>query len=280
MVDYSQPYLYLCGWKAVSSIDLKTNEAQLYINTRRDFQTNMSSFLGQQFGNYRLVRRLGEGGFADVYLGQHVLIATQQAAIKILHLTDIDEQQFRQEAERTAALRHPHIVRLYDFNIQQGIPFLVLDYAPNGSLARHRGQQVPLDTIIQYLKHIAPALQYAHDNNVIHRDIKPDNILIGSQGELLISDFGIAVISKTGHTSLQTSYDVSGTPEYMAPETFQGKLEKASDQYAIGIMIYSWLCGKLPFTQGNFMQIGYQHTHEPVPLLREQVPGISLVLLC
>ncbi|HVB60079.1 MAG TPA: serine/threonine-protein kinase [Ktedonobacteraceae bacterium] len=230
----------------------------------------------QRFGNYRLVRRLGGGGFADVYLGQHVRITTQQAAIKILHLTDVDESQFQQEAERTASLRHPHIVRVYDFDIQQGTPFLVLDYAPNGSLAsKHKGQQLSLDTIVQYLKQIAPALQYAHDNNLIHRDIKPDNILVGSQGELLVSDFGIAVIAKTGRTSIQSTYNIGGTPYYMAPEMFRGKPEKASDQYSLGIMVYTWLCGRPPFIEGDFIQLGFQHTAEPVPLLHEQVPIIS-----
>jgi len=231
---------------------------------------------GQQFGNYRLVRRLGGGGFADVYLGQHVRITTQQAAIKILHLTDVDEQQFQQEAVSTASLRHPHIVRVYDFDIQQGTPFLVLDYAPNGSLAsKHRGQQLSLDTIIQYLKQIVPALQYAHDNNLIHRDIKPDNILVGSQGELLVSDFGIAVIAKTGRTSIQSTYNIGGTPYYMAPEMFRGKPEKASDQYSLGIMVYTWLCGHPPFIEGDFIQLGFQHAAEPVPSLFAQVSTIS-----
>ena len=231
---------------------------------------------GQQFGNYRLVRRLGGGGFADVYLGQHVRITTQQAAIKILHLTDVDEQQFQQEAVSTASLRHPNIVRVYDFDIQQGTPFLVLDYAPNGSLAsKHKGQQLSLDIIIQYLKQIASALQYAHDNNLIHRDIKPDNILVGSQSELLVSDFGIAVIAKTGRTSIQSTYNIGGTPYYMAPEMFRGKPEKASDQYSLGIMVYTWLCGHPPFTEGDFIQLGFQHAAEPVPSLHGQVSTIS-----
>mgnify|MGYP001247401551 CR=1 FL=1 len=236
----------------------------------------MRDINGQQFGNYRLIHRLGGGGFADVYLGQHVRISNQQAAIKILHLTNVDEQLFQQEAERTSALRHTHIVRLYDFDIQQGIPFLVLDYAPNGSLAsKHKGQRLPLSIIIEYVKQIACALQYAHDNNIIHRDIKPDNILVGLQDELLISDFGIAVISKTGYSSLQSSYNIGGTPYYMAPEAFRGKPEKASDQYSLGIMVYEWLCGKPPFTEGDFIQLGYQHTHEPAPALREMVPTLS-----
>ena len=235
----------------------------------------MANRIGQQFGSYRLARRLGGGGFAEVYLGQHVRVATQQAAIKILQLTNVDEQQFQQEAERTAVLHHPYIVQLYDFDIQEDIPFLVLQYAPNGSLARHEGQRLPLDIIIQYINQIASALQYAHDRNIVHRDIKPDNVLVGSQGELLVSDFGIAVISKTGRTSLQSNYNVGGTPFYMAPEMFRGKPEKASDQYALGVMVYEWLCGRRPFTEGNPIQLGYQHTHESAPLLRSLVPLIS-----
>jgi len=134
----------------------------------------------------------------------------------------------------------------------------VLEYAPQGSLARYQGQRLSLDTVLSYITQIAPALQYAHDNEVIHRDIKPDNILVGSQAELLISDFGIAVISKTGRTTVQSTYNTGGTPYYMAPEMFRGRPEKASDQYSLGIMVYEWLCGRRPFTEGDFIQLGYR----------------------
>src|SRR6266704_1069271 len=160
----------------------------------------MTNLIGRQLGNYRLIKLLGEGGFASVYLGQHVQIAAQKAAIKVLHLTQVNTHQFRQEAETIAALKHPHIVRLLDFALEQGTPFLVLDYAPNGSLrTRHAlGEQLPLATVMEYVTQIADALQYAHDtHHIIHRDIKPDNVLIDQHGTLLLSDFGIAVISKT-----------------------------------------------------------------------------------
>ena len=151
----------------------------------------MIDLTGQEFGNYRLVKLLGSGGFASVYLGQHLRIASLQAAIKVLHLTQVDTQKFQQEAETIASLRHPHIVRLLDFHIQQGTPFLVMDHAPNGSLhKRHSsGEQLPFDVVVLYVKQIANALQYAHDKNIIHRDIKPDNVLIGPHEELLLSDF-------------------------------------------------------------------------------------------
>src|SRR5437660_87746 len=125
--------------------------------------------IGQQLGNYQLVRLLGSGGFASVYLGQHIRITTQQAAIKVLHLTEVNTQKFQQEAETIASLKHPHIVRLFDFVIEQGIPFLVMDYAPNGSLrTRHAtGEKIPLATVVQYITQITDALQYAHDKHII-----------------------------------------------------------------------------------------------------------------
>lgn len=237
----------------------------------------LNDLSGQQFGRYRLVRRLGYGGFASVYLGQHVLLDAQQSAIKVLHLTDINVDAFRREANTTATLVHPHIVRLLDFDIQQDTPYLVLDYAPNGSLLnRHpKGTELPLATIVQYVKDIATALQYAHDKNTIHRDIKPENILVGRHGELLLSDFGIAVLSKTGRTSLEQNYNSAGTAEYMAPEMFKGKPEKASDQYSLGIVVYEWLCGSPPFTEGNPIQLGFQHCYEPIPSLRGKLATVS-----
>jgi serine/threonine protein kinase len=237
----------------------------------------MIDLTGQQFGRYRLVRQLGSGGFASVYLGQHVFLDAQQAAMKILHLTNVDVQKFREEANTTASLVHPHIVRLLDFDIEQGMPYLVLDYAPQGSLRdRHpEGSQLPLATIVSYVKAMATALQYAHDRHLLHRDVKPANMLIGRHGELLLSDFGIAVLSKTGRTSLQAAYGMGGTAAYMAPEMFSGKPEKASDQYALAITVYEWLCGTPPFTEGNPIQLGYQHTHVAVPSLRKKLPELA-----
>jgi len=125
----------------------------------------MIDYSGQQIDNYRLVRLLGKGEFASVYLGQHIQVATKQAAIKILHLFDVDTDQFQKEAETIASLLHPNIMPLQDFAFHNGTPFLVMDYAMGDSLrTRHPpGTQVPLPTVVQYVNVIADALQYAHD---------------------------------------------------------------------------------------------------------------------
>lgn len=230
---------------------------------------------GQQFGNYRLVRLLGEGGFAEVYLGEHVHLGTQ-AAIKVLttKLTDEGIALFRDEARTMISLEHPHIVRVHDFGIEGRFPFIVMSYAPNGSLRqRHpKGTHLPLPTIVSYLIQLAAALQYAHDRRLIHRDIKPDNILVGRNNELLLSDFGLAVVAQS--TRYLNTGDGSGTIGYMAPEQIQGKPRAASDQYALGIVVYEWLSGTRPFT-GTAPEVGMQHLLAQPPSLREKVPTIS-----
>jgi len=143
--------------------------------------------VGQQLGNYRLIHLLGKGNFAEVYLGEHIHLNTQ-AAIKVLHgqLARNDVEGFLTEARLIAHLRHPHIIQVLDFGVEDDIPFLVMDYAPHGNLRqRHpRGTQLPLDTINSYVKQLASALQYAHDKGLIHRDIKPENILLGHNNEV------------------------------------------------------------------------------------------------
>ncbi|HEU5376896.1 MAG TPA: serine/threonine-protein kinase [Ktedonobacteraceae bacterium] len=236
----------------------------------------MPDRVGQQFGSYHLVRLLGRGGFAEVYLGQHVRLSSQKAALKILstQLNDEDIQAFKQEAETIASLIHPHIVRVLDFDINEGLPFLVMDYAPNGSLRqRHQpGEQVPLSTVLSYIRQIAEGLQYAHDHRIIHRDIKPDNMLIGTRDEVVISDFGIATIAHS--TISQSTQTAIGTIPYMAPEQMQEHPRPASDQYALAITVYEWLAGIRPFS-GTFTEIAVKHVMIPPPSLRAKRPELS-----
>ena len=157
-----------------------------------------------------------------------------------------------------AELRHPNIVRVFDFYVYDDVPFLVMDYAPGTLRQRHpKGSRLPLEIIIPYVKQLADALQFAHDEKkLIHRDIKPENLLLGQRNEVLLSDFGIAVIAQTSR--YQSTQDKVGTLPYMAPEQLQGKPRLASDQYALGIVIYEWLTGMRPF-KGTYWEIVSQH---------------------
>src|SRR6266849_1808771 len=185
----------------------------------------MADRVGQQLGNYRLIQLLGRGGFAEVYLGEHVHLGTQ-AAIKVLHtqLADKDTtEHFHKEARMIAQLVHPHIVRTLDFGVTDIIPFLVMDYASQGTLRQRHpsGSKVPPATVVTYVEQAAEGLQYAHEQKIVHRDIKPENMLIGRRGEILLSDFGIAVIAHD--TNSQTPQQIAGTVTYMAPEQLRGK---------------------------------------------------------
>jgi serine/threonine protein kinase len=234
----------------------------------------MEDRLERRLGNYQLTRLLARGGFAEVYLGQHIYLKNQ-AAIKVLQtrLSGNDMESFLNEARTVVNLIHPNIVRVLEFGVEGDTPFLVMDYAPNGSLRQcyPKGVQLPLSSVKAYVKQAASALQYAHDQKLIHRDIKPENMLLGGNNELLISDFGIAVFA---HSSLsESTQQVVGTVAYMAPEQVQGKPRPASDQYALAIVAYEWLCGERPF-HGNLTEIATQQMFtDPLPL-REKVPDI------
>ena len=222
-------------------------------------------------GSYRLLRRLGSGEYAAVYLGEHVYLKTQ-AAIKVLHtqLMGDELQVFLTEARALAHLVHPHIVRVLDFGVERGIPFLVMDYAPDGTLRQRHQGGVPLTcaNVLHYVKQIASALQYAHYQGVIHRDIKPDNLLIGRNNEVLLSDFGIAAQAQEAGREAKRPI-AEGNCAYMAPEQFRGEPCPASDQYALGIMAYEWLTGGRPFSGGETEMMVQHHSLTP-PSLRER----------
>lgn len=238
----------------------------------------MANTVSQQLGNYRLLRLIGRGGFAEVYLGEHMYLGTQ-AALKVLRtqIASDDIEKFREEGSIIARLDHPNIVRVLEFGIEGNAPFLVMDYAPNGNLRqRHpKGIPIPSATIVPYVKQIAAALQYAHDQKLIHRDIKPENMLLGRNNEILLSDFGLAVIAQS--TESLATRDMAGTIPYMSPEQLQGKPRPASDQYSLGTVVYEWLSGERPF-QGSFFEIASQQMLNYPPPLHDKIPTIPPAL--
>jgi len=228
--------------------------------------------LGQQVGNYRLTGWLGQGGFADVYQGEHIYLKTQ-CALKMLHV-QLSEATFLNEARTIARLEHPNIVRVFDYGVDNGNPYLVMSYAPNGSLRKRfpRGTRVEPAQVVTITQQIAAALDYAHRQKLIHRDVKPENMLVGQHDQVLLSDFGLALVAQSA--SSQTACGLAGTIPYMAPEQLQRRVCFASDQYALGIAVYEWLCGERPFT-GAFSEIAGQQVLAAPPSLWTRVPGLS-----
>ena len=231
--------------------------------------------IGERFGDYKLVRPLGEGGFASVYLGQEVHNGTL-AAVKLLKEQQVHD--FINEVRRTIRLQHPNIVKILDFGIRtpDNTAFIVMEYAPNGSFREKypRGTRVPLDVVVPAVKQVASALQYAHDQRVIHRDVKPENLLLNAQNMILLSDFGIATASRTAMTANTAQGDIIGTYAYMAPEQLKGRPVPASDQYSLAIMVYEWLCGNYLSRHGNLsngITCMRRYHHHP---LRDHVPSL------
>jgi eukaryotic-like serine/threonine-protein kinase len=236
----------------------------------------MADRIGQQLGNYQLIQLLGKGTFAEVYLGGHIHLGTL-AAVKVMYtqLTREDFISFRIEARIIAHLIHPNIVRVLEFGIEGETSFLVMDFAPGGTLRQcyPKGTLLPLITIVSYVKQIADALQYAHDERLIHRDVKPENILLGRRNEVLLSDFGIAILAQSSRS--QSPISTAGTMAYTAPEQIQGRPCPASDQYSLGIVVYEWLCGTYPFRGSSAIEVAMKHLSAPPQPLHDIVPSIS-----
>ncbi len=234
----------------------------------------MTDRVGQHLGNYQLIQVLEQGHWASVYLGEHRHLHTQ-AAIKVLHepLAPNDVEGFLGEARTLARLQHPHIVRVLDFGVQEGTPFLVMEYAPGGTPRKlhPKGRRLPLQTVVCYVKQVASALQYAHEQRLIHRDLKPENLLLGPDQEIWLSDFGLTIVAQSARS--QPFQQTAGTLAYMAPEQLQGHPTSASDQYALGVLVYEWLAGERPFS-GSLPELAVKQALAPPPALAEKVPTL------
>ncbi len=234
----------------------------------------MADHVGQRFGNYHLFQRLGQGSFAEVYLGKHETLETL-AAIKVFQsqLAKQAIENFRLEARIIAHLAHPHIARVLEFGLEENTPYLVMNYAPAGSLRlRHpKGSRLPLATIVSYINQISLALHYAHEQKLIHRHIKPENFLVGNAHKILLSDFGLAVVEQSSRS--QSLLDTTEIMTYSAPELIAARPHPASDQYSLGIVVYEWLTGEPPF-QGASLEVVIKQRALPPPPLREKFPEI------
>jgi formylglycine-generating enzyme required for sulfatase activity/tRNA A-37 threonylcarbamoyl transferase component Bud32 len=252
----------------------------------------MPEWLGKTIGKVRIDKLLARGGMAEVYLGTHLTLE-RPVAIKLLH-SHIEEEpalleRFHREARVVAGLRHPNIVQIFDFDAIDGHPYIVMEYLKGPTLSTYlrglhdRNELIPPHQIARLLKALTAALDYAHEQGVVHRDIKPGNILLHKKSgeihldqpltndiEAILTDFGLVQIA---HAASQTaSGTISGTPAYMSPEQAQGdRTDHRTDIYSLGIVLYEMLAGRVPFEADSTMSVIYMHIHSTPPAIR----GIS-----
>jgi tRNA A-37 threonylcarbamoyl transferase component Bud32 len=241
----------------------------------------MSSLIGQSIGRYQILEQLGEGGMATVYKAYDTRLE-RFVAIKVIRIdqfapSTLNEmmRRFEREAKALAQLSHPNIVHVHDYGEYEGAPYLVMEYLPCGTLAQRPSAPMPWQQAVHVLLPIAQALTYAHQHNIIHRDIKPGNILLTENGLPMLSDFGIAKILGNNAPGTITSAGAGiGTPEYMAPEQWTGQAGPQADIYSLGVVLYELVTGHKPYTADTPAGIMIKQVKDPLPPPRQFVPDL------
>jgi len=240
----------------------------------------MSDLIGKSLGRYQILAKIGEGGMATVYKAFDTNLDRDVAVKVILPYRELSENflaRFEREARALAKLSHPHILKIFDYGSQEGVPYLVMEYLPGGTLKQKmHGKPMIWQDAIDILLPVCRALVYAHEVGIAHRDIKPSNIMFTQSGEPMLADFGIAKII----TGAEDAADITGTgvgigtPDYMAPEQAVGKSDERSDIYALGTVLYQLVTGRLPFKADSPMAVMLKKSTEPLPSPRRYVPNL------
>src|SRR5215468_8172439 len=229
-------------------------------------------------GRYRILRKLGTGGMANVYLAEDQELG-RRVALKLLDDRHAQDEQFverfRREAKNAAGLSHPNIVSIFDRGQAEGTYYIAMEYLDGRTLKELlvRNGPTPIPIAIDYARQILSALSFAHRNGIVHRDIKPHNIVVGGDGRLKVTDFGIA---RSGTSQMTEVGSIVGTAQYLSPEQARGApVDPRSDIYSLGVVLYEMLTGKVPFTGDTPVEIAMKHLSQvpdPPSELRSEVP--------
>ncbi|HNT75388.1 MAG TPA: protein kinase [Anaerolineae bacterium] len=237
---------------------------------------------GQMLGKYRVLEPLGRGGMARVYRAYHPQL-DRYVAIKVMRADLAEDEEFqarfRREAQAVATLRHPNVVQVYDFDTENDISYMVMELLEGDTLKtrlddyRARGERMPWGEMVRVILDVLEGLAYAHSEGMIHRDIKPGNILLTKRGQAVVGDFGIAHI--IGGTRYTVPNALMGTLQYMAPEQgLEGRSDARSDIYSLGIVLYEMLTQRRPFDADTPLAVLMKHVNDPLPLPRQISPDI------
>jgi serine/threonine protein kinase/tetratricopeptide (TPR) repeat protein len=240
--------------------------------------------IGRTLGKYKIIEFLGRGGMAEVYKAYHANL-DRYVALKLIKTTIADDPEyltrFEREAKSAAALRHSNIVQVYDYEVdtESGRPYIVMELVKGDTLANEldqrakNGTPLTLADTAHIVGEVAAALAYAHEHGVVHRDVKPGNIILDASGHLILTDFGLAKI--TGGPSVTASGVGMGTPDYMAPEQIMGRpVDGRTDLYALGVILYRLLTGQLPYHAETPMAAAIKHVTDPIPDPRAIKPDL------
>ena len=239
---------------------------------------------GESVGRYHILEALGEGGMATVYKAYDTRLE-REVAIKFLRtelfgpaLLEQLFKRFEREAKALARLSHFHIVKIYDYGDYEDTPYLVMEYVPGGTLKSRMGKPMAWQDAVALILPVAEGLEYAHQRGVLHRDVKPSNILITESGQPLLSDFGIAKILESEETQAITTTGIGiGTPEYMAPEQCLGLgVDGRSDVYALAVVLYEMITGHKPYTADTPAAVLIKQIHDPLPSPKDYVTDLPV----
>ena len=239
----------------------------------------MNDLTGITIERYKILRELGRGGMAVVYRATDTML-DRNVAVKIILSENTSREKsekmlkrFNREAKTLASLSHPNIVKVLDYGEYESAPYLVMEFVSGGALKARMNRPIPYAEAATILAPVARALHHAHQQKIVHRDVKPENILINDSDQPMLSDFGILKLVDTEEShGLTGTGKIVGTPAYMSPEQIRGReVDGRADMYSLGIVFFEMAAGRKPYNANTPIELSMQHLHDPIPKAKQFV---------